>query len=82
LAQNETFDVALAAPDGSLHGEWTSTPPPDWSPDAIVAWPGALALPPDLPPGEYSLVVRLLDTNINSEVTRFAPDKPVTMTLE
>lgn len=82
LAQNETFSVALAAPDGSLHGRWASGPSPDWPPDSIVAWPGTLTLPPDTPPGNYSLVVRLLDTNINSEVTRFEPDKPVVITLK
>jgi hypothetical protein len=82
LPPNETFAVALAAADGALWGRWQSTGGAAWQPHAIVEWSGRLTLPPDVPPGEYQLIVRLLDTNLAAEVTRFVPDDPIRVILK
>ncbi len=71
LPPNETFDVALASPDGALWGDWTPAEQNEWSADQIIEWRGALTLPAQISTGNYRLVVRLMDTNINGEVTRF-----------
>jgi hypothetical protein len=82
LPANETFEVALSDAEGTLWGQWQSANSPGWQADAIVEWSGQLTLPPETPPGEYQLVVRLLDTNIADEVTRFAPDDPLRLMVE
>lgn len=71
LPANETFEVLLAAADGTLWGNWQSLDKIDWQPEAIVEWQGTLALTANMPPGGYELVVQLIDLNIDSEVTRF-----------
>lgn len=77
LPANETFRVALAAPDGSLWGQWTPGEPLTWQPDALIEWSGTLTLPDDTPPGDYPLVIQLIDQNIDSEVTRFPELNPL-----
>lgn len=69
LPDNETFDIKLEN-EGLLWGEWIPDSGSTWQTDSIVEW-GELHLPADSPPGEFRLVVRLMDTNIDAEVTRF-----------
>ena len=71
LPDNETLRAALTAPDGRLWGVWETIEPIAWQPDALIAWPGTLTLPTDASPGDYKLVVQLIDKNIDSEVIRF-----------
>ena len=70
LPDNETFDIKLEN-EGLLWGEWIPDSGSTWQTDSIVEWGGELHLPADSPPGEFRLVVRLMDTNIDAEVTRF-----------
>ncbi len=70
LPDNETFVVSLASAEGRLWGKWLPASNIDWQPDTIVEWRGTLSLPADMPAGDYQLVVRLMDTNLDSEVTR------------
>jgi hypothetical protein len=72
LPANETFDVSLASADGALWGAWLPHPNLNWQPEAIVEWRGSLSLPEDIPAGTYRLVVRLMDTKLDSEVNRFS----------
>lgn len=81
LPNNETFDILLAGPDGSLWGSWLPDKANAWQTDAILEWRGSLTLPPEIPAGEYNLVIRLIDTNIQGEVTRFGLDEPVIIPL-
>lgn len=71
LPENETFEISLEAGDGQSWGVWQNGPANHWPVEAFVEWQGTLRLPADMPPGNYSLEVKLIDTNINSEVTRF-----------
>jgi hypothetical protein len=71
LPENETFAVSLEAEDGQSWGLWQNAPTHRWLVDEFVEWQGTLQLPADIPPGNYFLEVKLIDTNINSEVTRF-----------
>jgi hypothetical protein len=71
LPDNETFVVSLETGDGRSWGNWQNAPTNRWLVDEFVEWRGTLRLPPDIPPGDYFLEVKLIDTNINSEVTRF-----------
>jgi hypothetical protein len=71
LPKNETFVVSLEAEDGQSWGSWQNASTNRWLVDEFVEWQGALQLPADIPPGNYFLEVKLIDTNINSEVTRF-----------
>lgn len=77
LPDNETFVVSLASAEGTLWGEWQLSDQVDWQPDAIIEWTGTLRLPDDIPPGDYQLVIRLMDTNLDSEVTRFPLEEAV-----
>jgi 4-amino-4-deoxy-L-arabinose transferase-like glycosyltransferase len=77
LPDNETFVVSLASAEGTLWGEWQPSDQVDWQPDAIIEWTGTLRLPDDMPPGDYQLVIRLMDTNLDSEVTRFPLEEAV-----
>jgi hypothetical protein len=70
LPENETFEVSLETGDGQSWGLWQNAPTPHWLVDEFVEWQGRLQLPADLPPGDYFLEVKLIDTNTNSEVTR------------
>ena len=71
LPANETLEFRLISADGQIYGRWQSVVRPDWPPDAIVEWTGVLVLPQETLPGDYQLVVQLIDTNLNSEVTRY-----------
>lgn len=77
LPDNENFVVSLASAGGILWGEWQPSDQVDWQPDAIIEWTGTLQLPDDMPPGDYQLVIRLIDTNLDSEVTRFPLEEAV-----
>jgi hypothetical protein len=77
LPDNETLDIAMASGDGTLWGEWLPAPKVNWQPDTIVEWQGTLKLPSEAPAGDYELVVRLMDTNLDSEVTRFPLEETV-----
>ncbi|MCB0209115.1 MAG: glycosyltransferase family 39 protein [Anaerolineae bacterium] len=70
LPDNETFAITLEK-EGALWGEWQPASALQWQTDTLVEWQGTLHLPPATPPGNYRLVVRLMDTNIDTEVTRF-----------
>lgn len=74
LPANEDFAVSLLDGGGQLYGTWQSDPDNTWVADGVVVWRGQLALPPDMPPGEYRLKVALMDANIDSEVAPFAFD--------
>lgn len=71
LPANEDFEVKVQANTGELWGDWQSDPSNHWKKGSIIEWSGTFTLPANLPSGEYRLVVRLMDKNINSEVTRF-----------
>jgi hypothetical protein len=71
LPKNETFLVSLEAEDGQSWGVWQNASTNRWLVNEFVEWQGMLQLPADIPPGDYFLEVKLIDTNINSEVTRF-----------
>ncbi|MEW5957086.1 MAG: glycosyltransferase family 39 protein [Chloroflexota bacterium] len=59
LPAGATVDVALTR--NSAWGRWQSMPPTGaWRVDQIVEWGGVLALPPDMPPGDYRLWVALV----------------------
>jgi hypothetical protein len=77
LPDNETFDIAVASGDGTLWGEWLPATKVNWQLDTIVEWQGELKLPTEAPAGDYELVVRLMDTNLDSEVTRFPLEETV-----
>jgi hypothetical protein len=71
LPKNETFGVSLETGDGQSWGSWQNAPTNHWLVDEFMEWRGTLRLPPAISPGDYFLEVKLIDTNINSEVTRF-----------
>lgn len=75
LPDNESFDVVLEDAAGQIWGTWQGGPHRPWQDEAIIEWQGTLTVPPDTPPGGYRLVVRLLDLNLGSEVTRFDLDE-------
>jgi hypothetical protein len=71
LPGNETFTISLESGDGQSWGTWQNAPINDWRVAEFVEWQGRLQLPKDMSPGNYLLVIKLMDNNISAEVTRF-----------
>lgn len=63
LPEQASFEVALVSRDSTLNqpwGVWHANPiRGDWLEGAVIELPGTLALPADLPPGDYRLLVTL-----------------------
>ncbi len=71
LPENETFRVTVEQA-GQPWGDWLPDVENRWDTDTLIEWRGQLTLPFDTPLGQYDLTVQLIDTNLNSEVTRFS----------
>jgi hypothetical protein len=69
LSARYKVTVQLLAPDGRLVTQHDAEPGGDraltttWTPDEIVSDTHGLVIPPDLPPGDYTLIIGLYDLN-------------------
>jgi hypothetical protein len=76
--------VDLVSDDGRDWGTWQEQArgKEEWQPGAVVEWRGILALPADIPPGQYRLEIGGRDAADNTVVYRFKlPDEQGTFTV-